>query len=83
MEETVYPFHRAWSLDYQVVLAIIDQHWEAFVEQVLDSVDLRFHKIGVHVVVHLIGIAIENHLRIETIDARTDAGISEVRLEQF
>lgn len=83
VEELISPAHGARIGYDQILLAVVDEHWNLLAEKELDPCDFGVHEVSVETVVDLLSLAVENHLRVEAVDACSDALVPEVRLKQL
>jgi len=79
--QSINPFHRSRSLDNQIILAVVNEHGQLFVQQVFHSIHLRLHEVSPHIVVNLFRVLFINDFRVEFINICADTGVSKVRLQ--
>jgi hypothetical protein len=67
----------------EVVLAVVDEHGHALVEQLFDQVYLVFHEVSVQLLVDLVRSAVVHHFGVELVDVSEDGFVAEVGLKQL
>lgn len=52
--DAIDPLHCPWVLYDQIVLSVIDENWDALIEQLLNQIDFVLHEVSIEGIVDLL-----------------------------